>query len=147
MFSYTLGIIKPDAVERNLCGKILAMIEERGFKIAGMKMVKLSKEDAKEFYRVHEGKEFYESLSNYMSSAVIVALLLNKENAIEDFRKLMGATNPAKAEEGTIRKQFGLNIERNSIHGSDSEETAKREILFFFSRYELSQLGIRGVEI
>lgn len=147
MFEYTLAIIKPDAMERQLIGKIVSKIEESGFRVVGMKMIKLNKGDAKEFYKVHEGKAFYESLSEYMSSSVVVVMLLHKDNAIEDLRKLMGATNPELAEEGTIRKLYGINIERNSIHGSDSEETAKKEILFFFSQYELSQLGIKGIMI
>lgn len=147
MFEYTLAIVKPDAVDRQLIGKIVSKIEERGFRVVGMKMVKLNKDDAKEFYRVHEGKGFYDSLSEYMSSSVVVAMLLYKDNAIEELRKLMGATNPELAEEGTIRKLYGINVEKNSIHGSDSEETAKREILFFFSRYEISQLGIRGIVV
>ncbi len=145
MFNYTLAIIKPDAVSRNLGGEIISILEKNNFKIIGMKMLRLNKDDAKEFYRVHKGKAFYESLTDYMSSSAIIAMLLYKENAIEDLRKLMGATDPLKAEENTIRKIYGINIEKNSIHGSDSEINAREEILYFFSRYELSRLGVANI--
>ncbi len=133
----TLAIIKPDAVERNLIGEIVAEIEKSGLKIRAMKMIHLSKKQAEGFYYVHREKPFFDSLTDYMSSGPIVVMVLEGENAIERWRKLMGATNPEQAEEGTIRKRFGLNIERNSVHGSDSPESAKYEIAYFFNSLEI----------
>ncbi len=132
----TLGIIKPDAVKKNLIGKIIAIIEEKGFKIRAMKMLHLREKDAKEFYIVHKERPFYNDLVKFMTSGPVVVLLLEKENAISDWRKTMGATNPAEAEEGTIRKLYGSSIQNNAVHGSDSPENAKIEINFFFNRIE-----------
>ncbi len=137
MLERTLAIIKPDAVASKYTGKIIEMLEESGFSIIGMKKIKLSKEDAKKFYIVHKDRPFYDSLTTFMSEGPIIVMVLEKENAIEDYRKLMGATNPEEAEEGTIRKRFGKNIERNAVHGSDSKESASFEIPFFFSEIEL----------
>lgn len=142
MKEYTLAIIKPDATKRNLVGKIISKLEENNFQILAIKMLKLSEEEAKRFYFVHRERSFYNSLCRYMSSSVIIAMLLKKENAIEELRKLMGATNPIEAEANTIRREFGMNIEQNSIHGSDSLESARYEIPFFFSMQELIKLGI-----
>jgi nucleoside-diphosphate kinase len=129
-------MIKPDAVQAGNIGAILAMIEKAGFRIAAMRMTKLSKARAAQFYEVHKERPFYEDLCNYMSSGHIVALILEKENAVADFRKLIGATDPAKAEEGTIRKLFAKSIEANAIHGSDSDENAEIESSFFFSKMQ-----------
>jgi nucleoside-diphosphate kinase len=129
-------MIKPDAVQAGNIGAILAMIEKEGFRIAAMRMTKLSKARAAQFYEVHKERPFYEDLCNYMSSGHIVALILEKENAVADFRKLIGATDPAKAEEGTIRKLFAKSIEANAIHGSDSDENAEIESSFFFSKMQ-----------
>ncbi len=137
MLERTLAIIKPDAVASNYSGKIIDMLEENGFSIVGMKKIKLSKEDAEKFYIVHKERPFYSSLTTFMSEGPIIVMVLEKENAIEEYRKLMGATNPEDAEEGTIRKKFGTNIERNAVHGSDSKESASFEIPFFFSEIEL----------
>lgn len=134
----TLAIIKPDAVERNLVGKILRKAEEAGLKIAALKMLKLSKEEAQGFYYVHRERPFFDSLTEFMSSGPIVVAILQGEKAIERWRSLMGATDPAKAEEGTIRKAFGLNVEKNSVHGSDSTESAVYEIAYFFSKMEVA---------
>ena len=134
----TFAIIKPDAVERNLSGKILTKIEEAGFRIVGMKKIHLSKAQAEGFYYVHKERPFFGSLTDFMSSGPIFPMVLEKENAIADLRKLMGATNPANAEEGTIRKKFAGSIEENAIHGSDGEETAAFEIGYFFAGYELA---------
>ena len=132
----TLTIIKPDAVQRNLTGQILTRLEAEGFVILGMKMVSLSKQDAERFYHVHRERPFFESLTTYMASGPIVPMVLQRENAIDTLRDLMGATNPAEAAEGTIRKAFALDIEKNSIHGSDSPESAATEIPFFFNQLE-----------
>ena len=132
----TFSMIKPDAVQAGNIGAILAMIEKAGFRIAAMRMTKLSKARAAQFYEVHKERPFYEDLCNYMSSGHIVALILEKENAVADFRKLIGATDPAKAEEGTIRKLFAKSIEANAIHGSDSDENAEIESSFFFSKMQ-----------
>ena len=137
MLERTLAIIKPDAVASNYSGKIIDVLEENGFSIVGMKKIKLSKEDAEKFYIVHKERPFYSSLTTFMSEGPIIVMVLEKENAIEEYRKLMGATNPEDAEEGTIRKKFGTNIERNAVHGSDSKESASFEIPFFFSEIEL----------
>jgi nucleoside-diphosphate kinase len=133
----TFAIIKPDAVERNLIGKILERIESNGFKIAGMKKTQLSQKEAKGFYYVHKERPFFESLTEFMCSGPVVLLVLEKENAVTAWRDLMGATNPEDAKEGTIRKDFALNIEKNSTHGSDSAENAAYEISYFFSETEI----------
>ena len=129
----TLSIIKPDAVERNLENEIKAFFEKRKLKILKIKKVKISKEEASEFYKVHQTKPFYNELCNYLSSGPIVVMILEGENAISKNRQLMGATDPLKAEEGTLRKMYGISIDKNSVHGSDSIENAKIEINFFFN--------------
>ena len=128
----TLSIIKPDAVERNLCEDIKQEFKKNGFIISKEKKIKLEKNEAEKFYQVHQSKPFYNDLCSYLSSGPIVAMVLEKENAILENRKLMGATDPTKAEEGTIRKKYGISIDKNSVHGSDSYENAKVEIDFFF---------------
>ena len=128
----TLSIIKPDAVERNLEDKIKTMFKNKGFKIVKEKKIKLEKIDAEKFYKVHETKPFYNDLCSYLSSGPIVVMVLEKENAVLGNRELMGATNPKDAKEGTIRKKYGISIDKNSVHGSDSVENAKIEIDFFF---------------
>jgi nucleoside-diphosphate kinase len=133
----TFAIIKPDAVERGLAGKILSRIEEKGFKIVGMKRIQLSLSQAQGFYYVHKERPFFNDLCSFMSRSPVIVLCLEKENAIADWRTLMGATNPANAEPGTIRKDFAKNIEENSSHGSDAPETAAFEIPYFFSALEL----------
>ncbi|WP_027390476.1 nucleoside-diphosphate kinase [Chrysiogenes arsenatis] len=135
--SRTFGMIKPDAVERGLTGKILARIEEAGFKIVGLKKMKLSLEDAQKFYAVHSARPFFGELTEFMSRSAIVAVVLEADNAFTKWRDLMGATNPAQADAGTIRKEFALSIGENSVHGSDSEENAAIEIAFFFNQFEL----------
>jgi nucleoside-diphosphate kinase len=132
----TFTMIKPDATAANNVGAITKMIEEAGFRIVAMKMTKLSMERAGQFYEVHKARPFYNDLCTYMSSGNIVAMILEKENAVEDFRKLIGATNPADAAEGTIRKLFAKSIEANAVHGSDSDENAAIEGSFFFSKTE-----------
>ena len=128
----TLSIIKPDAVERNLDDKIKSIFINKGFKIVKEKKIKLEKEDAEKFYKVHETKPFYNDVCEYLSSGPVVVMVLEKEDAILANRKIMGATDPKKAEEGTIRKEFGISIDKNSVHGSDSIDNAKIEINFFF---------------
>ena len=128
----TLSIIKPDAMERSLDGEIKLMFEKDGFKILKEKKIQLAKDEAEQFYKVHETKPFYNDLCEYLSSGPIMVMILEKENAVLANRKLMGATNPKDAEEGTIRKKFGISIDKNSVHGSDSVENAKIEIDFFF---------------
>ena len=128
----TLSIIKPDAIERNLQDKIKDIFIKNNFMIVKEKKVKLEKKDAEQFYKVHETKPFYNDLCEYLSSGPIMVMILEKENAVLSNRKLMGATNPKDAEEGTIRKKFGISIDKNSVHGSDSVENAKIEINFFF---------------
>ena len=128
----TLSIIKPDAIERNLENKIKIFLEKNGLKILKSKKVKISNEEASEFYKVHQTKPFYNKLCNYLSSGPIMVMILEGENAISKNRKLMGSTDPSKAEEGTLRKMYGLSIDKNSVHGSDSIENAKKEIGFFF---------------
>jgi nucleoside-diphosphate kinase len=135
----TLSIIKPDAVRKNGTGDILRMLEEKEFRIIGMKMLEITQPQAEGFYAVHAGKPFFASLTKFMSSGPIVVLALEKENAITDLRELMGATNPANAKPGTIRKKWADNIENNAIHGSDAEETARFELGYFFAGYELAQ--------
>lgn len=129
-------MIKPDATEKGNTGAILAKINEAGFRIAAMKMIHLSKEKAGQFYEVHKERPFYGELVEFMSRGPITAAILEKDNAVEDFRKLIGATNPAQAEEGTIRKMFAASIGENAIHGSDSDENARIEGDFFFSKLE-----------
>jgi len=129
----TLSIIKPDAVERNLDNEIRQLFINKGFKIIKEKKIKLEKFEAEKFYKVHETKPFYNDLCTYLSSGPIVAMVLEKENSVLDNRKLMGATNPKEAIEGTIRKKYGISIDKNSVHGSDSIENAKIEIDFFFN--------------
>ena len=128
----TLSIIKPDAVERNLQDEIKKNFVENGFKIINEKKIQISKSEAEEFYKVHQSKPFYGELCNYLSSGPIVVMILERENSVLENRKLMGATDPSKAEEGTLRKKYGLSIDKNSVHGSDSIENAKTEIDFFF---------------
>tara|TARA_Y100001958_G_C21045116_1_gene413358 strand:- start:286 stop:696 length:411 start_codon:yes stop_codon:yes gene_type:complete len=128
----TLSIIKPDAVERNLENEIKQIFENKGFRILKEKKIKIDKSEAEKFYKVHETKPFYDELCNYLSSGPIVVMILEKENAVLANRELMGATNPKEAEEGTIRKKYGISIDKNSVHGSDSLENAKIEIDFFF---------------
>ena len=130
--SRTLLIIKPDAVERNLIGHIISRLEQARFKIVAMRMVRLSKEEAREFYAVHKEKPFYDPLVAYMTSGLVVPMVLEKENAIDDLRALIGATDPAQAACWTIRYEVGRDVEKNSVHASDSDETAAREISFFF---------------
>ena len=129
----TLSIIKPDAVERNLDNKIKSFFEKNNLKITKSKKVKISKEEASEFYKVHQTKPFYNELCNYLSSGPIVVMILEGENAVSKNRQLMGATDPLKAEEGTLRKMYGISIDKNSVHGSDSLENGKKEIDFFFN--------------
>ena len=136
MIEHTLAIVKPDAVRRGLVGKILARVEEQGFRVCALKLVQLSKQTAQEFYRVHAERPFYESLTTYMSSGPVVPMLLERDNAIQSLRDLMGATDPQQAAPGTIRREYGENIERNAIHGSDAPATAAIEIPFFFSQLE-----------
>ena len=133
----TLSIIKPDAVKRNLTGKINTMIENKSIKIVGQKMIKLSLEDAQMFYSVHKDRAFYQDLCNYMISGPIVVQVLSGKDVIVKYRELMGTTNPANAEDNTIRKAYGVSVEENSVHGSDSQENAKIEIDFFFSKREI----------
>ena len=128
----TLSIIKPDAVERSLEDQIKEDFKNKGFKIIKEKKIQIEKSEAEKFYKVHETKPFYSDLCNYLSSGPIIVMILEKENAIYDNRKLMGATNPKDADEGTIRKKYGISIDKNSVHGSDSVENAKIEIDFFF---------------
>ena len=136
MIEQTLAIIKPDAVSRGLIGKVLARIEEQGFRVRALRMVQLSKQTAQAFYQVHAERPFYESLTTYMSSGPVVPMLLERENGIQGLRDLMGATNPQQAAPGTIRRDYGESIERNAIHGSDAAATASVEIAFFFSHFE-----------
>lgn len=133
----TFAIIKPDAVERNLTGTLLEKIEGAGFKIVGMKKLHLTMAQAQGFYYVHKERPFFKNLCTFMSRSPVVVLALEKENGIVDWRELMGATNPANAEAGTIRKEFGVSIEENTVHGSDSPESASFEIPYFFSQLEL----------
>jgi nucleoside-diphosphate kinase len=128
----TLSIIKPDAVERNLDNEIKEMFKSKGFVIIKEKKIQIEKSEAEKFYKVHETKPFYNDLCSYLSSGPIVVMVLEKDNAVLGNRELMGATNPSDAEEGTIRKKYGISIDKNSVHGSDSVENAKIEIDFFF---------------
>ncbi len=132
----TFSMIKPSAVEAGYSGKILAQIESGGYRIKSMKKTRLTREQAGLFYEMHLGKPFYEDLTKFMSSGPIIAAILQKENAVDDFRQFIGATDPTKAAEGTIRKLYGKNLSENAIHGSDSDESALRESSFFFSSLE-----------
>ena len=133
----TLGIVKPDAVVVNATGDIIATIVAYGFRIIGMKMLQITKKEAEGFYAVHAGKPFFDSLTTFMSSGPIIVMALEKEGAIKAWRDLMGATNPANAAEGTLRKKWGASIERNATHGSDADDTARFELSYFFAGYEL----------
>ena len=134
----TFSILKPDTVRKGQSGAVLAMMETDGFRIASIKKLSISKQQAAGFYAVHAQRPFFDSLTTFMSSGPIFVMVLEKDNAIADLRKLMGATNPANAEEGTIRKKFAASIEENSVHGSDAEDTASFEIGYFFAGYELA---------
>ena len=134
MIERTLSIIKPDAVERNLENKIKSFFEEKDLKIFKRKKIQITKEEAAEFYKVHQTKPFYKDLCNYLSSGPIVVMVLEGENAISINRKIMGATDPLKADEGSLRKMYGISIDKNAVHGSDSLENAKNEIEFFFNK-------------
>jgi nucleoside-diphosphate kinase len=133
----TFGIIKPDAVKKGHTGAILAMVEENGFRIVGLKTRRISRQEAEAFYAVHRERPFFGGLVSFMTEGPVVVMVLERDNAIAKWRELMGATNPADAAEGTIRKRFAENIERNSVHGSDAPETASMEIPFFFGTAEL----------
>ena len=133
----TLVIVKPDAVGKNAVGDIVRIFQENGLKLVAIKMVKLTKEQAKKFYIVHKDKPFYEELTDFMSSGPCVPMVLEGEDAIEKVRKIIGATDPAKAEEGTIRKKYGSDVGKNAVHASDSKESANYEIPFFFSEMEI----------
>ena len=134
MIEQTLSIVKPDAVERNLENRIKSFFKEKNLKILISKKVHITKEEAAEFYKVHQTKPFYKNLCNYLSSGPIVVMVLEGEGAVFKNRQIMGATDPLKAEEGTLRKMYGLSIDKNSVHGSDSAENAKTEIDFFFDK-------------
>ena len=134
MIEQTLSIVKPDAVERNLENRIKSFFREKNLKIIKNKKVHITKEEAAEFYKVHQTKPFYKNLCNYLSSGPIVVMVLEGEGAVFKNRQIMGATDPLKAEEGTLRKMYGLSIDKNSVHGSDSSESAKTEIDFFFDK-------------
>ena len=138
MVEWTLAIIKPDAVGKGKIGAILARIEEEGFHILGMRLVRLTRRQAEGFYQVHRGKPFYESLTAFMSSGPCVPMVLEREDAIRRLREVMGATDPAKAAEGTLRRVHAESIERNAIHGSDAPETARYEIGYFYPGWELA---------
>ena len=134
MIEQTLSIVKPDAVERNLENKIKFFFKEKNLKILKSKKVHITKEEAAEFYKVHQTKPFYQNLCNYLSSGPIMVMVLEGEEAVSRNRQIMGATDPLKADEGTLRKMYGLSIDKNSVHGSDSVENAKIEIGFFFDK-------------
>ena len=134
MIEQSISIIKPDAVERNLENEIKSFFEKRSLKVLKSKKVQITKEEAAEFYKVHQTRPFYQNLCNYLSSGPIVVMILEGESAISENRKIMGATDPLKAKEGTLRKMYGLSIDKNSVHGSDSLENAKTEINFFFNK-------------
>lgn len=137
MSNKTLAIIKPDAVNDNHVGEIISMICKAGFKVKALKMIRLSEDAAKVFYEIHKEKPFYGELVEYMTSGPCVPIALEKENAVEDYRKLIGATNPANAAEGTVRKLYAKSVQFNAVHGSDSDENATKEIAFFFASKEL----------
>ena len=134
MIEQTLSIVKPDAVERNLENRIKSFFKEKNLKVLKSKKVHITKEEAEEFYKVHQTKSFYQNLCNYLSSGPIVVMVLEGEEAVSKNRQIMGATDPLKAEKGTLRKMYGLSIDKNSVHGSDSVENAKIEISFFFNK-------------
>ena len=133
----TFSIIKPDATKRNITGSINKVIEESGLRIIAQKRIRLTKDQAKNFYSIHKERPFFNDLIEYMTSEPVVVQILSGENCIEKYRTIMGATNPENAEEGTIRKLFALNVQENSVHGSDSEDNAKNEIDFFFKAEEI----------
>ena len=133
----TFSIIKPDATKRNITGSINKIIEENGLRIVAQKRIKLSIDQAKDFYQIHSEKSFFNDLIEYMTSEPVVVQVLSGNNAVENYRKIMGATNPDNAEEGTIRKTHALNVQENSVHGSDSKENAEKEISFFFKNEEI----------
>ena len=133
----TLAIIKPDGVAKSLIGAVIKRVEEKDLKIMAMKLIRMSKKQAKGFYKVHKGKPFYESVTDFMSSGPSVVMILEGENAIKKYRSLMGATNYKEAEEGTIRREFATDIEKNVVHGSDSEENAVFEMGYFFNSLEI----------
>ena len=139
MLERTLSIIKPDAVERKLEGAIVSKIEEKGFSIIAQKKIWMTKKQAELFYREHSAKPFFEDLTNFMSSGPVIVQVLEKENAVVEYRTLMGSTDPKQAEEGTLRKMFAESISRNSVHGSDNIESAFRETHFFFSQIEMDR--------
>ncbi len=134
MVEKTLAIIKPDAIKKKLAGKIIQRIEDEGFKISGLRMLHLTKEEAKGFYIIHKDKQFYESLTDFMSSEEILIMVLEREEAISHWRRVMGVTDPSLAEPGTLRQMFGFSIERNAVHGSDSQTTAEWEINYFYKK-------------
>jgi len=138
MAERTLSIIKPDAVERNLIGAIVKMIEDEGLKVVAMKKITMTKQQAEGFYHVHKERPFFDSLTDFMTSGPCVVMILEGEDAIARYRKIMGATNPENAEDGTIRKLYAQNVERNSVHGSDAPETAAFETSYFFSALEIA---------
>ena len=138
MMERTLSIIKPDGVARNLIGTVIKRLEEEGLKILAMKMISMTKTQAKGFYKVHEGKPFFESVTDFMSSGPCVVLVLEGDDVIMKYRTIMGATNYKDAEEGTIRRDFATDIEKNVVHGSDSDENARIEISYFFNALEIS---------
>ncbi|CAN5595831.1 nucleoside-diphosphate kinase [soil metagenome] len=137
MSQRTLCIIKPDAVKKNVQGNIIQMLSDAGFKIKGMKLIQLSDTAAGKFYEVHKERPFYGELVKFMTSGPVIPIALEKENAVADYRKLIGATDPAEAEEGTVRKKFAASKGENAVHGSDSEENGKLEVSFFFAESEL----------
>jgi nucleoside-diphosphate kinase len=137
MTNRTLAILKPDCLEKKVHGKVIQQIIDAGFAIRGMRLLRLTKESAQKFYEVHKERPFYNDLVTYMTSGPVIPMCLEKENAVFGFRKLIGATNPANAEEGTIRKLYAESIERNIVHGSDSDENAKKEIAHFFNNTDL----------
>lgn len=141
MSNKTLAILKPDCVRKSLIGKVIAQIQEAGFKVSAMKMIHLTEDSAKGFYEVHKERPFFNDLIEYMTSGPCVPIALEKENAVEDYRKLIGATDPTKAAEGTIRKLYAESIQENIVHGSDSDENAAKEISHFFSRKELLEIN------
>lgn len=138
----TLGIIKPDGVRRRLVGKVISRIEDAGLIIRGMKVLKLSREQAERFYAVHESRPFYKSLVEFMTSGPIVVMVIGGHGSIEKWRELMGATDPAKAKYNTIRREYGTSVEKNVVHGSDGEATAKTEVAFFFDDDEILPKGV-----
>ena len=135
--SRTFSIIKPDATKRNITGSINKIIEDNNLTIIAQKRIKLSKQQAEGFYFIHKDKPFFNDLIEYMTSGPVIVQVLEGNNAVEQYRSIMGATNPENADEGTIRKEFALNIQENSVHGSDSEENAKNEIVYFFNQEEI----------